>query len=144
MPVGLDTSPNSAVVLLVEDDPEALRVTSYFLKELGYRTLEASGAIEAVELARANRAGVDLLVTDVVMPVMSGIDLAQRVRAELPALPVIFLAGVVPAPVAQLPGTRFLRKPFSKRELASSMRSVLGGVGAPRTEASVRVASPQD
>lgn len=144
MPAGLDASPGPEVVLLVEDDPEALRVTSYFLRELGYRTLEASGTMEAVELARAHRAGIDLLVTDVAMPVMNGIELAQRIRAELPALPVIFLAGVVPAPVTQLRGTRFLRKPFSKAQLAALIRSTLGRVDASIGEARVEIASSSE
>lgn len=144
MSAGLDASPGPEVVLLVEDDPEALRVTSYFLHELGYRTLEASGAMEAVELARAHRAGIDLLLTDVAMPVMNGIELAQRVRAEHPALPVIFLAGVVPAPAAQLRGTRFLRKPFTKRQLAALLRSILGSFEAQVGEARAEIASPLD
>jgi CheY-like chemotaxis protein len=126
MYLDLDSPISSGIVLLVEDDPEALRLTSYFLRQLGYRPLEASATVEAVELARANRLEIDLLVTDVAMPVMSGIELAQRVRAERPSLPVIFLVGVAPAPVSQLPGTGFLRKPFSKSELAALVRTTLG------------------
>lgn len=135
---------DGGVILLVEDDPETLRVTAYFLHELGYRTLEAAGALEAVELARENRAVIGLLVTDVAMPVMSGIELAQRVRRELPELPVIFLAGLVVPSAGELPGIRFLRKPFSKRELAVLLRSTLAGAGAALEVTEMRIASFPD
>jgi hypothetical protein len=70
----------SGTVLLVEDEPAVMRVTRRFLERLGYHVLAASSAAEALQLAASHADGVDLLLTDVIMPELSGGDLAPPTR----------------------------------------------------------------
>ena len=128
MPRTIHPNPDAGLgetILLVEDDLENLRITSFYLNNLGYHTLEASGAAEAVELAREHGSSIRLLLTAVATPCVSGVELAQQIRADRPELPVVFLVGYMPSPVSESMRTRFLRKPFTKRELAVLLRETL-------------------
>ena len=109
-------------------------VTQRVLSARGYRVIEARNGEEALDRWRAARAAgapVDALVTDVVMPVMGGRELARRVRAEEPGLPVVFMSGYVEGGVPELPDpgaapTHFLAKPFTADGLAEQLRRMLG------------------
>ena len=80
-------------LLVVEDEPLVRRVAEATLSELGYAVLEARSGVEALELFENDERGVDLLVTDLVMPQMSGRELARRLRKRKPDLPVLFVSG---------------------------------------------------
>jgi len=120
-------------VLLVEDEDAVRRIMSTVLKRQGYTVLEASTPIIALELFERHADDIDLLLTDVVMPVMGGPALAQRMVAVRPALRVLFVsgyAGLVP-PQIQSSNVGFLNKPFQTGVLAARVREML----SPREDA---------
>jgi len=83
----------SETILLVEDGAPIRKITALVLKRLGYRVQEASSGEEALRLAQGSREKIDLLMTDVVMPGMSGRELAEVLRARDAGLKVLFLSG---------------------------------------------------
>jgi PAS domain S-box-containing protein len=115
-------------VLLVEDDATVRRLVRRMLELQGHSVLEAATPGEALELIRAGHES-DLLLTDVVMPEMSGRDLADRLRLERPELKVLFTSGYagdsfIDRKVLE-PGMPFLEKPFGAEELAAKLADVL-------------------
>jgi two-component system, cell cycle sensor histidine kinase and response regulator CckA len=115
-------------VLLVEDEDAVRRIMSTVLKRQGYTVLEASTPIIALELFERHADEIDLLLTDVVMPVMGGPALAQRMVAIRPALRVLFVSGytgLVPQQIHS-PNVGFLSKPFQTGVLAARVREMLG------------------
>jgi signal transduction histidine kinase/CheY-like chemotaxis protein len=117
-----------ATVLLV-DDEELVRIgTAEMLMDLGYSVIQAGSGVEALALLRGREADIDLLVTDYLMPGMSGADVAQearRLRPELPALLMTGYTNLVQGPGAELPR---LAKPFRQVELASRLAELLEAV----------------
>ncbi len=119
----------SETVLLTEDEEPVRAVTALMLETLGYRVLQAGSGEEALLLAEERPEEIDLLMTDVVMPGMSGRGLADALRARTPKLKVLFHSGyaadaVVRRGVVQAEMS-FLQKPFSLQALASKVRQVL-------------------
>ena len=119
----------SETVLVVEDDPLVRRVTARALRELGYQVLEAVDGEEALEVARGDGRAVDLLLTDVVMPRLSGRELARRLQAESPRVKVLFASGYTDDTVLrhgiQAEELDFLAKPFTVEGLARKVRELL-------------------
>ena len=130
-----------ATVLVVDDEPHVRTVTARLLRNLGYAVLEAGDPVEALALAGASRPPLDLLLTDVVMPVMNGRCLARELQALQPGLPVIYMSGYSPETLfgegLLEEGTPFLAKPFQYEELASRVRIALDG-RCPRSEPTPR------
>ncbi|HEX7243360.1 MAG TPA: response regulator [Longimicrobiaceae bacterium] len=128
----------SETVLLVEDEDSVRALVARILARSGYTVLEARSGEEAAEIAHRHPGPVDLLVTDVVMPRMSGTTLAQHLCARRPGLRVLFMSGYSEDAVAQHgvlePGTAFIGKPFTPAELSRRVRGVLDAPGgAPRS-----------
>ncbi len=123
-------------LLLVEDDPNVRRVASGMLSRAGYRVLEAGDGPEALALWPAS-GPLDLLVTDVIMPQMSGRELAGRLRALDRNLRVLFISGytqeVIERHGVQETEAHVLHKPFTDRELTAKVREVLDSWTAPRS-----------
>jgi PAS domain S-box-containing protein len=122
-------------ILLVEDEAEVRDVVRTMLEALGYGVLEARGPEEAIRLAATLGAGIDLLLSDVVMPGMNGWDVAHHIRARCPTLPVLFMSGYSgdadgahDAVDADAPR---LEKPFTRADLARAVRGVLDGGPGP-------------
>jgi PAS domain S-box-containing protein len=113
--------PASATVLLVEDEQAVRKLSRRILKSAGYRCLDASDADEALALYRLHGDAVDLLLTDVVMPGMSGSELAQRIGAGRDGPPVLFMSGY-PGDTTLRP---LLEKPFERDELLAGVRDAL-------------------
>lgn len=116
-------------ILLVEDE-EAVRALSRFvLLDSGYTVLEARHGEDALRLAEEHQGPLHLLVTDVVMPKVSGSELARRLRLVRPGLRVLYLSGYTSDAVihhgVQEEGAAFLQKPFTPRALAQKVREVL-------------------
>jgi CheY-like chemotaxis protein len=111
-----------ATILIVDDEPEVRMVVAEFLEDFGYRVLQAAGGAQALGRLRDNPA-VQLLITDIRMPEMSGIELADLATGQNPRLKVILISGYF---VAQQVHRRFLRKPFRMRELEVAVRAELG------------------
>jgi two-component system cell cycle sensor histidine kinase/response regulator CckA len=110
----------TARVLVVDDDDILRRLLVSMLRLGGYEILSAAHGEEALELAAAREGAIDLVVTDVLMPGLSGPELAERLRARYPHLAVIFITGgAQEAP----PGT--LRKPFSVRAFLNVVGAAL-------------------
>jgi two-component system, cell cycle sensor histidine kinase and response regulator CckA len=118
-------------VLLVEDDPSVRDLLRGFLEELGYTVLAADNGSAGLEIARRNEDKIDLVVTDVVMPRMNGIELARHLRDEQPGLKVILMSGYTrdrnPLEDESLlgPDCLFLQKPFSTQILGQTIRTLL-------------------
>lgn len=110
------------------------------IKELlelkGFHVLEACQGVEALGLIQERGSGVDLVLTDVVMPHMSGSELVDRLREEHPDLKVIFMSGYTGASNAsihrslEMPGVAFLQKPFRLNNLITQVEELIGGVRA--------------
>jgi two-component system, cell cycle sensor histidine kinase and response regulator CckA len=124
LPSGTET------VLLVEDDAMVLSFTRMLLQRGGYRVLEASGGEEAQSVSDRYATAIDLLVTDVVMPGMSGRVVAERLTRSRPAMKVLYLSGYTADDVfrhgVSVEEAAFLAKPFTSEALAYKLREVLG------------------
>jgi signal transduction histidine kinase len=121
-------------VLFVEDDPAIRNVIRRFLEISAYTVLEAASPREALELAGSYERRIDLLLTDVVLPEMSGRELAERLSAQRPGLLVLYMSGYTDDAVFHQerlePDTAFLQKPFAPDVLLRRIREVLGPGGA--------------
>jgi CheY-like chemotaxis protein len=114
-----------ATVLLVEDEMLVRRTVQAMLESLGYRVVPAADAAEAIRVFETRAGQVDLLLTDLVMPGLSGRDLADGLRQVRPDLAVLFMSGHTDSPPAHGPGTGFLQKPFTPAMLGASVHEVL-------------------
>jgi CheY-like chemotaxis protein len=119
----------SETILLAEDEASVRGVIRRALQTHGYTVLTAPGGPEATQTARAHEGPIHLLVTDVVMPNMSGRELAEELTAERPDMKVLFLSGYTDDAIVHHgvldPGIAFLQKPFTLHELARKLREVL-------------------
>jgi CheY-like chemotaxis protein len=116
-------------ILLVEDELGVRQLVCEMLLRLGYQILQASGGAEALRLFEQHQGSIDLLITDVIMPQMSGRELAQRLKALQPSLKVLYISGYTDDMLAHhgvLESNVFLlQKPFAPDELAKKLREVL-------------------
>ena len=128
-PAVIDERRGSETILVVEDEDLVRSITRRTLERAGYRVLEAVNGHEALLTARALGAELDLVLTDIVMPVMGGRELAAELKRERPALSILFMSGYTHEREAHLsPGggvSYFLHKPFALDELISRVRLVL-------------------
>jgi PAS domain S-box-containing protein len=130
----LCTAQGGRETILVVDDEEAVRsVVCTTLRRKGYAVLEAEGGPEAISVAEAHGAEIDLLLTDVVMPNLRGPDLAERLAVGRPGLRVLFISGHTDEngwkDNVAWPSARFLRKPFTPDQMLSQVQEVLGNGG---------------
>jgi CheY-like chemotaxis protein len=113
-------------ILLVEDDPDLRELAREILDDCGYRVLVAPTGFDAIRLATEHQGTVDLLLTDVVMPHLSGPSVVTRVRRLAPGLRVLYMSGYTDETIAaQLASAELLEKPFDARSLATKVRQVL-------------------
>ncbi|MFI5182615.1 MAG: ATP-binding protein [Thermoanaerobaculia bacterium] len=116
-------------VLVVEDEEAIRRLTCRALEAYGYTVLSAAGAREAIRLCEEYAGEIHLMLTDVVMPGVSGRELARSAAALRPLVKVLFMSGYTDNVVVHHgvldPGTPFLQKPFTPRSLAQKVREVL-------------------
>lgn len=124
-----EAASQSATVLLTEDDPLVRLTVRHYLEVLGHRVLEAVDVKDAIAIADAEADAVDVLVTDMVMPSMSGRELARYLLARLPELRVVYISA---HPLATLeaqgrlePGMPVLQKPFGPNELQAALEAAL-------------------
>jgi PAS domain S-box-containing protein len=116
-------------ILLVEDEKGILQMTTKILERLGYKVLSASSPVEALRAAESYAGKIDLLISDVVMPEMSGRDMAAKLLQVYPGLKCLFMSGYTANVIAHHgileEGIRFINKPFSIKELAAKVRDIL-------------------
>ena len=116
-------------ILLVEDDPSLRVLAAHMLESCGYGVLEASSGAAALEISRQQKGSIHLLLTDVVMPGMSGRVLAEQVVAQSPNIVVLYMSGytgqTIGAHGVLAEGSYFLPKPFTREALVRKIREVL-------------------
>jgi CheY-like chemotaxis protein len=116
-------------ILLVEDEEGVRDVAARVLRRAGYRVLEAADGIEALELDAMFGAGIDLVLTDVVMPRLGGPELVRRLSARAPGRKVLFTSGYSASPISEAleAGQSFLQKPYLPSTLVAAVRALLEG-----------------
>ncbi|HEY7389312.1 MAG TPA: response regulator [Bryobacteraceae bacterium] len=114
------------IVLLAEDEQELRDYLAMILEQDGFRVLEAADGIDALSLLRRMGGMVDILVTDVSMPRMTGIELVNEVKLEFPKIPVIYISGQGLRDELHDPRRRvmFLQKPFAPQAIRDVMHAV--------------------
>lgn len=124
-------APGSETILVVEDEAEVLKVVQRALAAKGYDVLTAPGPMEALDLSQAHPRRIDLLLTDVMMPGMSGPDLARTLSATRPDMRIIFMSGfsadLLTETMRMEAKAGFLPKPFTIAKLTGLVRDVLDG-----------------
>ncbi|MGB7728117.1 MAG: PAS domain S-box protein [Candidatus Acidiferrum sp.] len=127
VPMGTET------VLLTEDEQDVREIAREFLESGGYSVIEAKDGAEAIQLAAKHRGKIQLLVTDMVMPGMTGQELAVRLQSEHPGLCVVFMSGYSEHAATEManadPSVRLLTKPFSRAAILRTVGESLRGVG---------------
>jgi CheY-like chemotaxis protein len=123
------TPKGSETVLLVEDAEPLRELARLFLEDAGYVVLEAGSGPEALEKSRGHDGPIHLLLTDVIMPGMSGAELARTLRAERPESRIVFVSGYTDDAIAHHgvleAGVTLLVKPFTRDALTRKVREVL-------------------
>lgn len=127
MPTGTES------ILIVEDDPSVRRLAVVILRNCGYKIQEANNAFEALEAIRRNFT-FDLVLTDVIMPQMSGKELSDKIKTQWPQTKILLMSGYTDDALAHHgvldEGLLFLEKPFSPTKLTRKVREVLDGPGS--------------
>jgi signal transduction histidine kinase/CheY-like chemotaxis protein len=128
--VASDVPKRTATILAAEDQAPVLQVIKRILGRAGYRLLTASCGADALEEAAKFEETIDLLVTDVIMPGMSGTELAEHIRVARPGIKVLFISGHLPDGDRDgLGDAGFLAKPFTSRELLDRVGELLSAAG---------------
>ncbi len=123
-------APESACVMVVDDQPDVRRAVARLLRRAGYRVFEAADGEEALAKAEALGDALDLVLSDVVMPRMGGFELVERLRERAPAVRTLLMSGHAPEVVHREPDTvriPMLTKPFTPAALRLAIRTALAG-----------------
>jgi PAS domain S-box-containing protein len=127
IPAATPFARGSGTILLVEDDEAARSLLRNFLREYGFRVLDAAGGSEALRIFEQDPGAIDLVITDWVMPEMSGPELVDQIYALRPSTRVIYISGYTEHTISpdrlRHAGALFLHKPFELRDLAETARS---------------------
>lgn len=126
--VSLDKLNGSQTILMVDDEDLLLTMGQTVLSTFGYRVLTANSGKKALEILSKNEPKIDLVITDMVMPVMSGRELVEQLRKISPSMRVLCTSGYVPPPV-QNEEAAYLQKPFTSQDLLSKVKQVLATGG---------------
>lgn len=129
LPANSEYQRGTETILLVEDEELVRNLSREVLEACGYKVIEANDGLQALELCRAKRLDIDLLLTDIVMPLMSGRELAQRIQQLFPKIRILFTSGYTEDGVVRR-GIResemnFIQKPFTFDELSGKVRKIL-------------------
>jgi len=116
---------DSRHILVVDDESAVLHLVRVLLKTQGYKTLGATNGREAFALFKEHEDDINLLITDVVMPEMDGIELAVQVRSLRPNLPVLFVSGFCENIPGSLQQWESVDKPFKPQELLKKIAGIL-------------------
>jgi CheY-like chemotaxis protein len=126
IPIELD---GSETVLLVEDDDAVRHLLCRMLEKHGYLVLEARGPLEALEISDGHRSQIPIVVTDMVMPKMSGAELVRRLREKRPEVSILVISGYAGDSLdgawLRENNAEFLSKPFTSQQLARRVRELL-------------------
>jgi CheY-like chemotaxis protein len=124
-----EASGSPGTILLVEDDEQVRGFIRSVLRDKGYRVLEAADGRAGLEVAQSRGREIDLLLADMLLPELSGFDLAETLRRQFPELKVLFITGYVEGEIVQRSitelGAFFLDKPFQPSVLVSKVKQAL-------------------
>ena len=123
-------TPHNKLVLIVDDAPAILRITTRVLEQAGYRSLTAANGEEALRMAEAHHPELALVISDVVMPVMGGAVLLERLHSSFPDLPIVLMSGHTDREVGEdlrAFASGFLAKPFGPRDLIRVVEEATSG-----------------
>jgi DNA-binding NtrC family response regulator len=122
--------PAIGAILLVEDEDQVRNLTRAMLVREGHRVFDFGSGAEALEFLRGQPEAIDLLMSDIVMPHMNGMDLAREAQAVRPNLRVLLMSGYTETAVSGqgliAAGTAFIHKPFTAASLRNKVREALG------------------
>ena len=128
--ISSDSLAGTETVLVVEDDDMVRRLTKQILSSAGYKVFDARYGEEALHISREYKGNIDLIVTDVVMPQMSGKELVRRLKAFRPEMKVLYMSGYTDNAIVNHgilePDVAFVQKPFSLTGILKKVREVLG------------------
>jgi DNA-binding NtrC family response regulator len=113
-------------VLIVDDEAAIRMLLCHALERSGFSALEAASGPEAIEVAQECDQSIAALVSDVVMPGMSGPELARNLGAARPGIKVVLMSGYTDQPPSMEPGWEFLQKPFSPATLCDKLERLCG------------------
>jgi CheY-like chemotaxis protein len=118
----------SLTLLVVDDEADVLETMREMLEEAGYRVLEARSGRDAISVSSRHVGEIDLVVTDILMPGMDGIDVADAIAERRPTARTLYVSGATPSTQlrARMRGFPFLAKPFSATQLTESVDAVMG------------------
>lgn len=123
LPAGTET------ILLTEDEQDVREIAREFLESGGYKVIEAQNGKEAVQLAAQHGGKIDLLLTDMVMPGITGQELAVRLQSEYPGLAVVFMSGYSEHAATEManadPSVRLMTKPFNRSTILRAVGEIL-------------------
>lgn len=123
----------SETILLVDDQPQLLAMMRTFLEKMGYAVMTAALPTQALQIAGGFQGEIHVLLTDVMMPEMNGLELAHKLREARPAVKVLYVSGYTDQNLDNLPGVdpaaAFLEKPFALEDLALKLRNLCGAAG---------------
>jgi DNA-binding NtrC family response regulator len=132
-PVGKENAPPSgATVLLVDDDPSVRSFIQTYLQSSGFRTVAAASGNEAMRVLNQECDSIGLVLTDLRMPNISGIELAKLVRQSKPDTPIIFMSGYWDQSVDEFRDVRFLQKPLDLNHMVAAISESLESAARPR------------
>jgi CheY-like chemotaxis protein len=130
-PEAVSAMGGNETVLVVEDQPEVRGYATAALRAYGYQVIEAASAAEALLVWEREGERIALILTDVVMPSLSGRELADRLKERRPGIKVLFMSGYTDDTIVHHgvleKDAEFIQKPFSPGQLAIKVREVLGG-----------------
>jgi two-component system cell cycle sensor histidine kinase/response regulator CckA len=123
-PEGGDLSGNQTI-LLIDDEDLLLTMGEMILSSFGYKVLVANNGAKALEIFEAKEKEIDLVITDLVMPQMSGRELIERLKRISPAVKIICASGFIRPPSSE-EDENYLQKPFASQDLLRKVKQVLG------------------
>jgi CheY-like chemotaxis protein len=123
-------SRGNGTILLVEDEAGVRGFVRHVLDGQGFTVLEAANGVEALRVAAEHKGSITLLLTDAIMPQMSGAELAEKLKASRPALPVLCMSGYPEDGWPRVGASPIIQKPFTPSALLSRVREALSGAGS--------------
>jgi PAS domain S-box-containing protein len=124
-------SSRGETILLAEDEAGVRKYTRNILERHGYIVLEATNGAEAIAAARNHPGGIHMLLTDIIMPLMGGVELSEKFNAEFPGIPVLFMSGYTEQIMRHWNAlSAYIEKPFTMPELLTRVRELLDRTAA--------------
>lgn len=127
--VNMQVPKGNETILLVEDETSVRDLTAKMLEHQGYKVIQAKEGISALSLFKENKDNIDLIITDVVMPFLNGVDLVEKIKPDWPKMKVLFISGHVDSILRQHnlsnEGYHFLKKPYTMELLGYKVRQVI-------------------